>query len=167
MFPQEFMRMMGLPGYLNWLSWFLVCLVSATVTNLVCIEILKKLNSNSLRNELFSAQIVTALLSINFSGDGAVIENTNFFVTFLLLEIYCFALIFFVFALSTLFNNGKRHIIFLENEIRSLKNNLNHPDGEACERLVFRKLKLSFTNSLLLKTLIFYNNVCCFPHTYA
>ncbi len=68
---------------------------------------------------IFRPQIVTALLSINFSGDGAVIENTNFFVTFLLLEIYCIALIFFVFALSTLFNNGKRHIIFysMEKEI--------------------------------------------------
>ena len=56
MLRQEFMRMMGLPGYLNWLSWFLVCLVSATVTNLVCRNPQETLTSNSFKNELFSAR---------------------------------------------------------------------------------------------------------------
>ncbi len=83
---KEFMRMMGLPGYLNWIGWFVVCVASSVVTN----------------------AIITGLVCIDFSAEGAVIPNTDFLVVFLLLTFYCFALIFFVFATSTFFNNGKR-----------------------------------------------------------
>ncbi len=78
--------MMGMPGYLNWLSWFTVCIVSASFTN----------------------AIVTLLVCVDYSGFGAVVTNSNFFVFFLLLTFYATALIFFIFAMSTLFNNGKQ-----------------------------------------------------------
>ncbi len=76
--------MMGLPGWLNWVSWFVSAAVTSVVTNVV----------------------IVALLAINFKY-SAVLPYSNVFVVFLFFTFYSVALIFMMFAISTFFNNGE------------------------------------------------------------
>jgi len=80
---KEFMRMMGLPGYINWAAWFVSAISSCLITNL----------------------IIVALLSIDFKY-GAVVEYADFLAVYIFFMLYSISLIFMMFAISTLFNNA-------------------------------------------------------------
>ncbi|TRY81063.1 hypothetical protein TCAL_04547 [Tigriopus californicus] len=85
---KEFMKMMGLSGYMNWIAWFITAFVSCLITNLV----------------------ILLLLGVNFSL-GPVIQYTNVFIVFISLTLYSVALIFMLFAISTLFNNANLALV--------------------------------------------------------
>ena len=75
--------MMGLPGYVNWVAWFLSALVTCLVTN----------------------AIITLTLCVNFDV-AAVIAYTDGFLVYFYFTMYSIALIFMMFAVSTFINNG-------------------------------------------------------------
>ncbi len=75
--------MMGLPGYINWVAWFLTALATCLLTNVV----------------------ITLALCINFDV-AAVIAYTDPFLVYFYFTMYSIALIFMMFAVSTFLNNG-------------------------------------------------------------
>lgn len=79
------MKMMGLPGWMHWLSWFLTAFIGCLITNF----------------------LVIFLLGVDFD-QGAVFEYSDMGVVFFSLIWYSMALIAMNFALSTFFVNRKQ-----------------------------------------------------------
>ena len=79
------MRMMGLPGYMNWLAWLTTAMLTCLVINL----------------------LILLLLCTNF-GKGAVVPEGDPSAVLVYFMLYCLSLVAFMFMLSTFFNNRKR-----------------------------------------------------------
>ena len=78
------MKMMGLPGWMHWLSWFVTAFAGCLITNV----------------------LIIFLLGVDFD-QGAVFEYSDMSIVFLSLVWYSMALIAMNFALSTFFVNRK------------------------------------------------------------
>ena len=88
---KELMKMMGLPGWMNWFFHYLDALLSIMI----------------------SLIIIIVLISVEWvSGEGKVLDHSNPVITYVFLLCYSMALVAFLFFVSTFFNNRK--FIFLK-----------------------------------------------------
>ena len=83
---QELLKIMGLPNWINWLTWYLDAFMATTI----------------------SVALMIILLCIEWSaGYGKIIQDSDPFMMFIFFMLYGVALIFFCFALSTFFTSRK------------------------------------------------------------
>lgn len=78
------MKMMGLKTWMLWLGW----MVHALLVNVVTVT------------------IITALLKVSF-GYGAVLQNSDWFLIWVILLFYCVAGVTFCFAIASFFSRRK------------------------------------------------------------
>ena len=77
---------MGLPNWVNWLTWFIDAFIATFTT----------------------VALVILLICIEWSpGYGKIIQDSDWFLMFIFFMLYGVALICFCFALSTLFTSRK------------------------------------------------------------
>ena len=82
---KELMKMMGLPNWMHWVTWFINALSTATVTLV----------------------IIVLLLCIAWKDGSKVLDYSNWFVLFVFLFLYTAAIVTFSFAQTTLFDSRK------------------------------------------------------------
>ena len=83
---KELMKMMGLPGWMNWLFHFIDAMISIMI----------------------SLIIIIVLISVEWKEDeGRVLDYSNPLIVYIFFIFYSMALIVFLFFLSTFFNNRK------------------------------------------------------------
>ena len=81
---KELMKMMGLPSWMSWLFYFIDAMMSLVI----------------------SLIIMVVLVCVEWkTGEGRVIDYSNAFLLYVFLFLYSMALVAFLFAISTLFNN--------------------------------------------------------------
>ena len=83
-YSQELMKMMGLKTWMLWLGW----MVNALLVNVVTVT------------------IITVLLKVPF-GSTAVLQNSNFFLVWVILLFYCVAGVTFCFVIASCFSRRK------------------------------------------------------------
>ena len=83
---QELLKIMGLPNWMNWMTWFFDAFFATFLT----------------------VGIVVVLICVEWnSAYGKIIMDSNWFMMFVFLMLYGVSLIWFKFALSTLFTSRK------------------------------------------------------------
>ena len=79
----ELMKMMGLPNWMHWVTWFINAMGTATVTLV----------------------IIVMLVCIEWKEGSRVLDYSNWFVLFIFLFLYTAAIVTFTFAITTLFDS--------------------------------------------------------------
>lgn len=82
--PQDFLQMMGINPWLNYLAWFLVTLMAMTASSI----------------------ILAVVTMIPLARNGPVMRNSSFSVVLLLLVAFSAGTINFSFFVGSLFNKG-------------------------------------------------------------
>ncbi len=87
------MKMMGLPNWMNWLSWYL----------------------NGVLTSFLVVGIIVFLLCVDFD-EGKLLEFSDWSVIYFYLMLHASGLVLLTFALSACFDNRKRISILPKNE---------------------------------------------------
>jgi hypothetical protein len=127
---KELMKMMGLPNWMNWFSYFLDAVISVSI----------------------SVFFIVLICCIEWkSGQGKVIDYSNGLLIFIFLMLYAMALVVSLFALSTLFKSRKFQQIL--KALFKCQTALNQLDIN--KQCIFNKGSLFYIHSVMLTIFIF------------